>query len=220
LPFLKEHNPVGDFLVVTVNRMSDFPDSPSVPVTRAAKIDIAISGGVVRPFVSFAAAAVFALGVAGPIAAQAQTTTSNKSRLEIQISGPRLIRRDFPIKMMVTFTNQSEMPLALRFPFFFIDSTRLDWVVTDGAGHQLPPPPPIPIEGVCPVTGPVVDWSITVLDPGETMDYEFAGDPSDSVVFKGKGFYRVSLHYVLTPTDYAAVGPYRPASERPGKYTP
>jgi len=172
-----------------------------------------------RPFLSFTAAALFALTMACPNPARAQTSTSTKSPLQIQISGPRLIHRDFPINMKVTITNRSTTPLALRFPLFFMDGTRLDWVVTDGPGHSLPPPPREKLF-VCPVTGPLMDWNITVLDPGETLDYQFAGDPSDGVVFKGKGFYRISLHYVLTPTNYAAVSPYDSVNEKPSKYTP
>lgn len=173
-----------------------------------------------RLFGSFAAAALFGLSVAGAGAVQAQTTASTKSPLAIQISGPRQIHRDFPIKMKVTFTNHSAAPLALHFPFFFGDSTRLDWVVTDGSGHQLQPPIPKERLLVCPVTGPLMHWNITVLEPGEAMDYEFAGDPSDSVVFEGKGFYRISLRYMLTATNDVAVSSHSPANEKLSKYTP
>jgi hypothetical protein len=153
-------------------------------------------------------------------ATQPQTIAPAASPLEIHISGPRQIHRDFPVPMKVTFTNRSAAPLALRFPLFFNDSTRLNWSVTDGAGHELPPPMQTERLLVCPVTGPLLDWNISVLEPGETMEYEFAGDPSDGVVFSGKGFYRISLHYVLTPTTYATVWPFRPANEKAGKYTP
>lgn len=164
-----------------------------------------------------AIALLVALSCLGSADSRAQTLIPTASQLEIHISGPRQIHRDFPIKMKVQFINRSEAPLALRPPVFYGDDTQLAWVVTDAAGRELPPKQRLLI---CPVTGPLMDWNITVLDPGETMEYEFAGDPADGVVFKSKGFYRISLRYVMTPTTYVTVGPFRPANERDRKYTP
>lgn len=173
-----------------------------------------------RHFASLACFAIVALGCAGWAAARPQTITTSSSPLEIQISGPRQIHRGFPIRMDVKFSNRSAAPLALRPPIFYGDDTRIAWAVTDGAGRILPPPLLKERLLICPVTGPLMDWNITVLGPGETLQYEFAGDPSDAVVFGDKGFYRISLHYVMTATNRVAVGQFRPPTEQPATYTP
>jgi hypothetical protein len=53
----------------------------------------------------------------------------------------------------------------------------------------------------CPVTGrPAVgDADFVALKGGERMEIPVAEDPTDSVMFAGKGFYRISLIYMFYP---------------------
>lgn len=57
----------------------------------------------------------------------------------------------------------------------------------------------------CPLTSPISDLDIFVLQPGERIDYSGAGDPSDDYVFHGKGFYRVRLTYTLAPDQHIEI---------------
>jgi len=174
-----------------------------------------------RPFLLLAGFFLFNLSVPLHLSGQTPKSLSAASPLELQISGPRLIHRGQTLKFNVTLTNRSDKPVAFRFPFEFDDETRFAWRITDTGGRLLPPPvytgPPI---FVCPVTGPVTDSAITVLQPGEKMEYPNAGDPSDQFAFPGKGFYRVTLTYVLVPTSYIEVARFRPPDKKPGRYTP
>ena len=170
------------------------------------------------------AALLIALSVPSYPSGQAQTSAPCApvvSPIEVTISGPRHIRRGDDLKFKVTLTNRSDKPVAFRPPFLYGEETRFFWRITDYGGRLLPPYVyDGPRQGICPVTGPLMDFMITVLQPGEKMDYPFAGDPSDSFVFPGKGFYRITLSYVLAPIQYVTVAPFRPPDEKPGAYTP
>lgn len=158
---------------------------------------------------------------AGPAHSLDQAAPNAVAPVQITISGPHLIRRGETLKFNVTLVNRSDKPVALRFPFLFDDETRFVWNITNSSGRTLPPQvydgPPV---YYCPVTGAVNDMMISVLQPGEKMDYQFAGDPSDDFVFTGKGYYHVSLKYVLAPTRNIEAARYRPPDERPEPYTP
>ena len=158
---------------------------------------------------------------AGPANSLDQAAPAVASPVQITISGPHLIRRGQTLKFNVTLTNHSDKPVALRFPFLFDDETRFVWNITNTSGRTLPPQvydgPPV---YYCPVTGAVNDMMISVLQPGEKMDYQFAGDPSDDFVFTGKGYYHVSLKYVLAPTRNIEEARYHPPDEKPEPYTP
>ena len=158
---------------------------------------------------------------AGPAHSLDQAVPAAVAPVQITISGPRLIRRGETLKFNVTLANRSDKPVALRFPFLFDDETRFVWNITNASGRSLPPQvydgPPV---YYCPVTSPVSDTMISVLQPGEKMDYQFAGDPSDSYVFTGKGYYYVSLKYVLAPTRNIEEARHRPPDEKPELYTP
>lgn len=158
---------------------------------------------------------------AGPAHSLDQAAPIAVAPVQISISGPHLIRRGETLKFNVTLTNRSDKPVALRFPFLFDDETRFLWNITNASGRTLPPQvydgPPV---YYCPVTGAVNDMMISVLQPGEKMDYQFAGDPSDDFVFTGKGYYHVSLKYVLAPTRNIEEARYRPPDEKVELYTP
>ncbi|MGC1620744.1 MAG: hypothetical protein WA765_19805 [Candidatus Acidiferrum sp.] len=178
-----------------------------------------------RRLVSATVALLIALSVPGYSPGQtklgaATPAAAAPSPIELTISGPRYIRRGDDLNFKVTLTNRSDKPVAVRSPFLFGEETRFLWRITDHGGRLLPPHIYDQVRGICPVTGPVMDFMIIVLQPGEKMDYPFAGDPSDSFVFPGKGFYRVTLNYVLAPTQYVTVAPFRPPDEKPGAYTP
>jgi len=166
--------------------------------------------------------ALVAVALVSPLPARAQAHVVSAPLIEVRISGPRLIRRGDDLKFLVTFTNRTDKPIALRLPRLWEDSTKLTWRVTDTSGHLLPPhvytSPALP---VCPITSPLSDWDIEVLAPHETRDYSYlAGDPSDAFSFPGKGFYRVSLKYVLDPSTPINKAPYEVPSNEPNLYTP
>ncbi len=176
-----------------------------------------------RRLIASATALLIALSVPAYAPGQSKTPALVVTPIELRISGPRLIHLGDRLKFTATLTNRSDKPLALRFPFFFTDETQFNWRITNAGGRILPPHiydgPPI---YVCPVTGPLTDSMITVLQPGEKMDYDYLGDPSDDFAFTGKGFYRVTLTYILAPIspDAVRVDPYRSQNEPPEKYTP
>jgi hypothetical protein len=166
--------------------------------------------------------ALFAIAFALPLSARAQARPVSVSPIEVRISGPRLIRRGDALKFLVTFNNRTDKPIALRLPRLLEDTTKLNWRVTDTSGRLLPPHiytgPALPF---CPITSPLSDWDIEVLGPHETRDYSYrAGDPSDDFSFPGKGFYRVSLTYILDPSTPITKAPYEVPSNEPDPYTP
>jgi hypothetical protein len=166
--------------------------------------------------------ALVALALTAPFSMAAQDRSVLASPVEIRISGPRLIRRGDVLKFHVSFTNRTDGPLALRFPRWWEQTTKLVWRITDTGGHLLPPHiytgPQLPF---CPLDGPISDWEIEVLAPHETRDYSYlASDPSDYFSFPGKGFYAVSLTYILDPITHVAKAPYKVPSDEPQSYTP
>lgn len=163
-----------------------------------------------------------AFSLACPARSQYRSTQvpQSASPVELTISGPRLIHRGDALKFQVTLTNRSAAPIAWRIPLF-LETTGFIWRITDTGGRLLPPYVYTgPVEYVCGLTSPPSDRDIFILQPQEKMEYAFAGDPSDSFSFPGKGFYRVSLKYVLAPTTFVAEAPYRPPDEKPDPYTP
>lgn len=156
---------------------------------------------------------LLSLALATPLSVVAQDRSPLPSPVEIRISGPRLIRRGDALKFHVTFTNRADIPLALRFPHWWEQTTKLVWRINDVGGRLLPPHidtgPQLPS---CPIDNPISDWDIEVLAPHETRDYSYlAGDPSDYFSFPRKGFYVVSLTYILDPTTPVAKAPIRSA---------
>jgi hypothetical protein len=166
--------------------------------------------------------ALLAVALVFPVSARTEAHPASTSPIEVRISGPRLIRRGDALKFLVTFTNRTDKPIALRLPRLWDDPTKLTWRVTDTSGHLLPPHVYTdPALGFCPVTSPLSDLDIEVLAPHETRDYSYrAGDPSDEFSFPGKGFYRVSLTYILDPSTPIAKAPYEVPSNEPDPYTP
>lgn len=176
-----------------------------------------------RRLISSAIALLIAFSVPSYSSGQTQASVTPApvvSPIELTISGPRYIRRGDDLKFKVTLTNRSDKPVAVRSHLLFGEETGFTWRITDFGGRVLPPHVYNERLFVCPVTGPVLDYMVTVLQPGGKMDYPFAGDPSDSFVFPGKGFYRVTLRYTLAPVQYVAVAPFGSPNEKPGVYTP
>jgi hypothetical protein len=166
--------------------------------------------------------ALLATALALPLSAGTQEQLASVSPVEIRISGPHLIRRGDALRFQVRFTNRTDNPLALRLPRLSEDSAKLVWRVTDIGGRLLPPHTHTALSGsFCPVTSPLSDWDIEVLAPHETRDYSYrVGDPSDDFTFPGKGFYLVSLTYILDPATPIARAPYKVPSNEPHPYTP
>ncbi len=174
-------------------------------------------------FMSSAFATIFALGIPGyaPGQSQSQPSAANASPIELRIAGPHLIRRGHSLKFHVEMINRSDKPITVRDHWLYGEATGFDWKITEAGGRVLPAPvhsgPPV---FICPVTGPVIDRNITILKSGEKAEYsELVGDPSDSFVFKGKGFYRVSLRYTLEQTNQIIAWEYSPPVDAQG-YTP
>jgi len=166
--------------------------------------------------------ALLAVALVFPLTARAQAHSVPASPIEVRISGPRLIRRGDALKFLVTFTNRTDKPIALRLPRLWEDPAKLTWRGTDTSGHLLPRYIYTgPALGFCPVTSPLSDSDIEILAPHETRDYSYrAGDPSDEFSFRGKGFYRVSLTYILDPSTPITKAAYEVPSNEPDPYTP
>jgi hypothetical protein len=178
---------------------------------------------LMRRLLSSAIALLVVLSVPGysPGQSPASAVTPAAPPIELRISGPRLIRRGQTLNFKVTLTNRSDKAIAVHRPFGMFDQTKLDWLITDTAGRPLAPrvyefPKNV---FVCPVIGPFPDRVIEVIQPGETIDFSYAGDPSDDFLFRGKGFYRVSLTYVLRQHP-DVVESYHYPNEKPEAYTP
>lgn len=166
-------------------------------------------------------AAFLVLAVGIPIYSQAQTKTASPatSPVEMTISGPHYIRRGDALNFKVTLTNRSDKPVAVA-PLMFGGGASAIWRVTDFGGRLLPPHLYDQLRGYCPVTGPVMGYMLTVLQPGASMDFSSAGDPSDEFAFPGKGVYKVTLTFKQTHALYIGISPERQANEKSGQYTP
>lgn len=168
-----------------------------------------------------AMAVMLTLSLPTPQALPSQKPATSASPLEVSISGPRLISRGDRLKFKVTLTNRSDKTIAIRFPFFDGDTTRFIWRITDASDHLLPwPIPGEPLRGYCPLVTPPSDRNIEILEPGQTFTYDYADDPSDYFVFHGKGFYKVSLRYILGPPREIHVCDNCPDEETKQKYPP
>jgi hypothetical protein len=174
------------------------------------------------PLLLFPALFLASSAHAQSVPAQTQAPTPAAiSPVEVTITGPRLIHRGDALKFHVMVTNHSDAPIALRFPRGLGDTTRLDWKITYPAGRTIPPYVYNgPVFYYCPVVSGPSDEDILIVQPHQTQEYPYAGDPSDYFVFPGKGFYRVSLNYVLDPTYPVVEAKYRPPDEPPSPYTP
>jgi hypothetical protein len=121
--------------------------------------------------------------------------------VELQISGPRLIRFGDNLKFHVFLVNRS--PSTILFPS---PASRyrpgLGWTITDANGIVLPPPDWYGSRGFyCPVTGrpSVGDDDFVFLKPGERIEITNPGDPSDFFSFPREGFYHITLHLGFQP---------------------
>jgi hypothetical protein len=151
-----------------------------------------------RPFVKFAAF-VCALGLATPPALTARSDNATVSApVELEITGPRLIHRGHELRFRAFLTNRSPETIIIPAPNGMLRAST-NWKTTDTAGKELPTPRWE--GGYCPVTGlpSVGDSDFVFLKSGERIEIPVPGDPSDLVVFPGKGFYLVTLSYQFTP---------------------
>lgn len=167
---------------------------------------------------------VLALSLPALPAQPTQKTAASAAPLEVSISGPRLISREDHLNFTLTLTNRSSKPVAVRFPNddgLSLGPSRIEWRITDSGGRLLPPyiydGPPIVY---CPVVPLPSDLEISILQPGEKITFDNAGDPSYTFAFRGKGYYRVTLNYVFSPGSHVVVSDHRPPNEKPEPYTP
>ena len=147
----------------------------------------------------FVAAAMLLLG--GASQAQVPANRPTPAGLELQISGPRLIRRGDALRFKGKIVNHSAnaVAFALRQGNWDCDGV-FRWKITDASKRQLPSFETAPVRGmVCCMTSPVAEDELIVLRPGEEYALSELSDPSDFFPFPGKGFYRVSLRLIFEP---------------------
>ena len=123
--------------------------------------------------------------------------------VELQLSGPRLIRRGDKLHFKATLVNHSAKPVAfaLRQGGWDCDGV-FSWTITDTGDHLLPPVPREPVRGmICCLTSGISEDEIIVLGPGEKLEVSDLrlGDPSNLFAFPGKGFYKVTLQFFFRP---------------------
>lgn len=147
----------------------------------------------------FAVVLVAMLGSASN--AQIATDHTLPPGLELQISGPRLIRRGEKLRFTGKILNHSANPVAfaLRQGGWDCDGA-FRWKITDTREQQLPPLRHDAVPGmVCCLTSHVSEDELIVLNPGEELALSGLSDPSDFFTFPRNGFYRVSLRFIFDP---------------------
>ncbi len=145
-----------------------------------------------RPIAKFAAL-FCALGLATPpVLTASSDEPASPAQVELEITGPRLINRGDTLHFHAFLTNRSAETIIVPAPDGMLQPV-MNWKITDTVGKDLP----VPHYGVgyCPVTSrpAVSDADFVSLKSGERMEIPVLGDPSDLVLFPGKGFYRISL---------------------------
>jgi hypothetical protein len=133
-----------------------------------------------------------------PAATARGDEVAQPAAVQLEITGPRLIHRGDEVHFRVFLTNRSPETIIIPSPTGACEPG-LVWLITDSAGKPLPPPPAVGF--FCPVTGrPAVgDSDFVLLNRGERIEIPVDGDPTDSVMFRGEGFYRVSVTYHFYP---------------------
>jgi hypothetical protein len=133
-----------------------------------------------------------------PAATANENEVPPTAAVQLEINGPHLIHRGEELHFRVFLTNRSSQTIMIPSPQGAFQPGMV-WTITDSAGKSLPPPPRVGF--FCPVTGrPAVgDADFLALKSGERMEIPVDGDPTDLVVFPGKGFYRISLIYMFSP---------------------
>jgi hypothetical protein len=153
-----------------------------------------------RRLIASCTALLIALCVPAYSSGQTQTAAPAASPIEIQISGPKVIRVGQDLHFKVTLINHSAVPMALTFWHDGWADSNFEWSITDTADRWLPPPTPIgPQPMVCLLSGAVSEEQIQVLVPGEKFVYTTKADPSNDFAFPGKGFYKVRLRFRFDP---------------------
>ena len=125
-----------------------------------------------------------------------EATSPARASVELEISGPRLIRAGQNLKFRAFLVNLSSQLIAVPSPTGVYGS-RFNWTITDTTGRVLP----VPSLFICgTMSAPSVgDDDFIFLQPGERTQIMDVGDPSNYFLFPGKGFYRVSLTLKFIP---------------------
>jgi len=179
-----------------------------------------------RQLIASATALLIALSL--PYCSSGQTQTSAPSApqvspIEIQISGPKVIRVGKDLHFKVTLVSHSAAPIALTYVHDGWAESNFQWSITDTADRLLPPPTLTgPQQMVCLMSGPVPEERIQIIEPGEKFLYTTKADPSDEFGFPGKGFYKVKLRFTFDPAALALLDAIErdykllPGSMKPG----
>jgi hypothetical protein len=153
----------------------------------------------VRRMLSCVTALSFFLAVPAGSSGQSKPSANSTAPFDLVISGPRVIHAGQALHFKATLLNRSAEPIAVP----SVNSTwfgtgGFSWNVTDKLGKSLPLRPdflfPIDHVGEMPK---YYDRDFVVLKPAEKIEYDAKslGDPSDAVLFPGKGTYLVSLSW-------------------------
>lgn len=135
-----------------------------------------------------------------PSSGEPRATAANASPLDLEISGPRVIRIGQDLHFQAILTNRSAAPIAVAFRPDGLSYSVFKWSITDLSDRVLSPPPGPPVGyGVCYVSGALSETEIHVLLPGEKYVQTDLEDPSNEFAFRGQGFYKVKLRYAFGP---------------------
>jgi hypothetical protein len=125
-----------------------------------------------------------------------KATSPARASVELEISGPRLIRAGQNLRFRAFLVNLSPQLIAVPSPTG-VYGPSFNWTITDTTGRVLP----VPSLFICGTkSAPSVgDKDFIFLQPGERTQIMDVGDPSSYFLFTGKGFYRVSLTLEFIP---------------------
>jgi hypothetical protein len=141
---------------------------------------------------------LLALAMMSP-SSQGQIGEPAKPAAELAISGPQVVHRGDNLWFTATLTNRSNATIALPSStssicwWYMIEG---GWSITDKKGKELPSKPTGAFDNT--VSMPTFkDSDFVLLKPGEKIEYnhETLGDPSDTFLFPGNGFFEVSLRW-------------------------
>jgi hypothetical protein len=153
----------------------------------------------VRSSLSFALAALVLFVLPSYSTCQSQSSADSPAPLELVIDGPGLIHVGQTLVFKVFLTNRSSKPVAVAQRVSGSIFSTFRWKIVDARDEELPRATVKDPRVFCPLSSPLGELEVRVLQPGEKLVYRQAGDPSDYYAFPGKGVYRVTLRYTFQP---------------------
>lgn len=151
-------------------------------------------------FPSSAMALLIALSMPADSSGQAQAPAPAASPLELTISGPGIVRTGQTLLFKATLINRSSAPIAISMRQPNQIFSTFSWKITNSDGKENPHLEATERFAFCPLSVPLRDADIRILQPGEHFEIKNAGDPSDLYAFPGKGTYVVTYRYEFSPS--------------------